>query len=889
MPAFMSIGKEEDWWVEPGDIKGDATGQYHVDWIKITSFGVEMKEERALNNWSGQQQSSTSRRQDREDRDQTPAQESDSEPRVNTLQVTKPHDMSSMKLIEWAKSGVQYDMQVDCCAGEEEDDYPYLSLLFLGVVPTKTDIDDTPSDSLEFTCKKCVTFTCEFDEDNNPVFSDYAEFGEEEASGVTTAAQRGLADYVPPDSDPNEGAGGASGAGPTGLALALVGGLPPVQQETKSYDQERRTLSIEKVGDIEFQLESFRADERLSTLFTCDLELRSDQISIEAADIVGHEVAFMIGDEEGREEDAREPRYFSGIITTFLVGEMASDRRRRYHATVMPTVWRLTQRSSSRVFQEVTVQDVVEQVFSDAGFSDYDLQGVTKTHPTMTYCVQYEESDFAFISRLLEEFGIFYYFKQEEGEHTLMLCDGPTAYVRCPEDPLSFAHDVHNEPRITAWRTHYSFVPGKYALIDYNFETPQEPIKAESTSQIDLPDNDQVEVFEYPGEFSDNEEGTNVADLRMQERETGHHFIHAVGCYDSLAPGMTIAVENLPGEDPDGPASSQRYLITGIRHQAEQLPEFGLSIVGYRNILVAIPEEVTFTPPRRTPRPRILGPQTAVVVGDKETDEGLVDTDKYGRIKVQFHWDREHEKDKDSSCWIRVVQLGSSGSMVIPRIGWEVVVSFINGDPDRPLVTGVVYNELQMPHHELVGAKHKTTLMTHSWPDGGKDNFNELTFHDEKDSEEVYFHAEKDFKHVVEHDYVLEVGEKDTGGQTTTVEGDMAVTVNQGNSERAISQGHDTVTVSWGDQTIDISSGTCKLSAGTAIELKVGGSTVAIDTSSITLTVGGSKVTIDNTGVTIEGMTVKVEASLQAELKGMMTSISGDAMLETKGGITMMQ
>jgi type VI secretion system secreted protein VgrG len=371
---------------------------------------------------------------------------------------------------------------------------------------------------------------------------------------------------------------------------------------------------------------------------------------------------------------------------------------------------------------------------------------------------------------------------------------------------------------------------------------------------------------------------------------------------------MTIAVESLPGL-PEGESTSTRYLVTGVRHAAEQLPEYGYSIIDYRNSFTCIPEDVPFAPPRVTPKPRIYGPQTAVVVGDKETDEEVVDTDEYGRVKVQFHWDRHGQKDKDSSCWMRVAQSlagGGYGAMALPRIGWEVVVSFLEGDPDRPLVTGVVYNELHKPYHALDAAKHKTVLMTRSFPGGGKENFNELTFHDEKDKEEIYFHAERDFKRVVEHDDVLEVGEKETGGQTITIEGDQTLTINKGDRTKSIKEGKETVTikgdrsvtiesgndglkVSSGNQTVEIASGKSELSAGQSIELKVGGNSVKIDSMGITLTVGGSTVKVDNMGVTLEGMNIKAAGSLMAEIKGMMVKVSADGMLQTKGGITMMQ
>ena len=911
MPAFMTIGKLPDSeasiysLVETlEDFKGDVSTGWHPDWILITAFGVDMKDEERESNWSVRQSPGKpaharatqarggSKAPDtgaRTNKAGDAAKKPEEKRRKNTLTVSKPTDSVSMRILSWTKSQERHDIQIDCCTTEE--DWPYMSLIFQGAFPTRTEIQEEPSDSIIFQWKRAIVLSYEFDSAGEYQVTDVAEFGElEESSGTTTAEQRGLANFVVQPPDPHEGAGRATASRPLGAALS--GGLPPADAESQDYDLERRALAIDDVDDLKFDLESVRGTERLSEPFTYDLELRSETTDIKPKDLVGHEVRFRIEDDRDKDIDGVEPRprHFSGIVASVLAGEMASDLRRRYHAVVVPTVWKLTQRSDCRVFQEKTVKDVVESVFGDAGFSDYDISGVTRQYPPMTCCIQYQETDFAFVSRLLEEAGIFYFFKHEEGSHKMMLCDGPTSYVSCPEDPLLFARDVHRDPRVTAWRAHYAFIPGKFDSRDYNFTTPKEPLSGKSSTQIDLPGIQDAEIFEYPGLYEDNEGGTTVADLRLQERETGHHFVHAVSCYDLLQPGMTVKVHKRPGEDPDGAQKDDLYLVTGVRFEVEQLPEYGMNMVGYRNSFTAIPEAVPFVPPRVTPRPRILGPHTAVVVGDKVSDEEVVDTDQYGRIKVQFHWDRHGKKDKDSCCWVRVAQATAGagyGTMMIPRIGWEVVVSFLDGDPDRPLVTGCVYNELHMPPHELPGAKHKSVIMSRSFPNGAKDNFNELTFHDEKDSEEIYFHAERDFKRVVEHDDILEVGEKETGSQTITIEGDQTITLNQG------------------DQVVDVAAGKIEVSAAKSVEHKVGGNAAKIDTSQIELKVGansikmtssgielkvgGSTVKLDSTGVTLKGMMVKIDASLQAEVKGMMPSVSGDGMLKTKGGITMMQ
>ncbi len=925
MPAFMTIGKYDgSQAVEPGDFRGDSTAVDHEGWIFVSGFSVEMKKGERLEEWNKRQGGKDDDKKKKQKQQKIkvkvgpnvqgeqvvtvdapktpddPKKKGDKKDKKgkpeNTVSIQKPTDSSSCKLLEWAKTSTQHDLQVDWLRTEEE--WPFLTMIFTGVQPTKVDLQEAPTDSLSFTWKTAKIFSWSFDESGTWLVGSVAEFGSDEdqkSSLSTTREDRGLQDFAPAHPDPHAGAAGVRAApGLQPLLVAALGDrLPPVEAQTKSYDHERRKLAVDAVNGLEFELESLTGEEALSRLFHFDLELRSTEIDIQAKDVVGQAIAFRLQDDPPELEEARPTRYFHGIISSFLHGEMASDRRRRYHATVVPALWKLSQRSDCRIFQKDAypeVLDIVEKVFSAAGFSDFDTQAVTRSHPAQPYCVQYQETDLAFVSRLLEDAGIFYYFKHEEEKHTLMLCDGSTGYVRCAEDPLRWASDVHRQPRLTSWRKVHALVPGKYDSRDFNFTTPQEPLKGQSSTHLDLPGIDELEVFEYPGRYEDNEQAKGCADLRLQEREVEHAFVHGVGAYDSLFAGVTIALENPPGAAEGEDKSSERWAVTAIQHCVEQLPEFGLSKVGYRATFTAIPEDVPFVPPRLTPKPRIYGPQTAIVVGDKETEEDLVDTDEYGRIKVQFHWDRQGKKDKDSSCWLRVAQslAGASwGAVALPRIGHEVLVSFLDGDPDRPLVTGAVYNELHKPHHELPGAKHKTVFMTRSFPNGAKDNFNELTFHDEKDKEKVYFHAERDFERVVEHADVLKIGEKEDGGQEVTIVGDQKFEITKGARESTIKSG-DKLTVTSGDISVEVSSGKETHKASGSIELEVGSSKIKIDTSSITLTVGGSTVKIDNTGVELKGMMIKAEGSISAEIKGMMTSISGDGMLKTKGGITMM-
>jgi type VI secretion system secreted protein VgrG len=304
----------------------------------------------------------------------------------------------------------------------------------------------------------------------------------------------------------------------------------------------------------------------------------------------------------------------------------------------------------------------------------------------------------------------------------------------------------------------------------------------------------------------------------------------------------------------------------------------------------------------------VHGSQTAVVVGPSGEE---IYTDKYGRVKVQFHWDREGKKDANSSCWVRVSSAwaGKSwGAIAIPRIGQEVIVDFLEGNPDRPLITGRVYNNEQMPPYSLPDNQTQSGLKSRSSKSGSTDTFNELRFEDKKGSEEVYFHAEKDLKTVVENNEVLEVGlvKKDPGKQTVTVHGDQTITVNDGNQATTIKKGDQTVDVTLGKQTITVKGNqattikqgnrTVELSMGNdTLTIKMGNQTTKLNLGksateamqSIELKVGQNSIKVDQMGVTIKGMMVKIEGQIQTEVKGLITKVDGTAMLMAKGGITM--
>jgi type VI secretion system secreted protein VgrG len=436
------------------------------------------------------------------------------------------------------------------------------------------------------------------------------------------------------------------------------------------------------------------------------------------------------------------------------------DRLHKYTAEVVPWLWFLTMTADCRIFQEKTVPDIIEQIFNDLGFSDFETQGIKGAHPVWEYCVQYRETDFDFVSRLMEQEGIFYYFRQEQGKHTLVLADQVNTYEDCPENEVtcgSSGRSVESDDMITSWAHEYVYRPGKWAQTDYNFESPGDSLMTNTNTIVELDKIDKYEVYDYPGEYAYKEDGNTIVKLRMEEEEVSHDVVVASSLCRTFRPGgkFTLTAHRNDAE------AGKSYVLLAVDHFASVSGVYATSsgsTVEYSNHFTCIPSSTVFRPARTTPKPIVQGSQTAVVVGPAGEE---IHTDKYGRVKVQFFWDREGQKDDKSSCWMRVAQLWAGqnwGSIHIPRIGQEVMVDFLEGDPDRPIVTGRVYNNDQMPPYELPANKTVSGIKSRSTKGGGPSNFNEIRFEDKKGGEELYIHAEKDKTIMVENDETATVG-----------------------------------------------------------------------------------------------------------------------------------
>jgi type VI secretion system secreted protein VgrG len=631
--------------------------------------------------------------------------------------------------------------------------------------------------------------------------------------------------------------------------------------------QKNRILSCTTpLGQDVLLLGAFSGTEGISQLFSYELSMISDRQDIAAKEIVGKSVTWRVLVKDTA------PRFFNGYVSRFTGSGLGLRQSRSYRARVVPWLWFLTRTANCQIFQKKSAPEIITSVFDDLGFSDYQLE-LKNNHPKRDYCVQYRESAFNFVSRLMEEEGIFYFFRHEDGKHTLVMADQKTSYKDLPANPI--------EPGATVdtFDHQYDYRPGKWTRTDYNFETPATNLLTSTNTLVDLPNITKYEMFDYPGDYLVKGDGTAGTKLRMEEEETAFDVATATSACATFTPGgkFTLIEPDVKSED------GKSYVVTSIEHTAIDV-DFQSSDrpSEYSNVFQCIPAAVTFRPARRTPRPLIVGAQTAVVVGPAGEE---IYTDKYGRVKIQFFWDRKGKKDENSSCWVRVAEnwAGKNWGIVFnPRIGQEVVVEFLEGDPDRPIITGRVYNADQMPPYDLPANQTQSTIKTRSSKGGSTDNFNELRFEDKKGKEEVYFHAEKDFNRVVENNDTLKVGspQADDGSQTIEIYKDRTETVKTGNETVTVEQGNRSVTISMGNESLEIKMGnqTTKIDLGSS-------STEAMQ--SIELKVGQSSVKLDQMGVTIQGMMISIQGQVQTQVKGTMTQVNGDAMLQMQGGITM--
>ena len=505
--------------------------------------------------------------------------------------------------------------------------------------------------------------------------------------------------------------------------------------------QEHRLISIASpLSKDELLLTSFEGDEYISRLFEYKLEVLSSNLDIKPEQLIGEQVVVSLQDGINRK--------YSGYVSHFTFGEIKADNLRQYTLTIVPWLWFLGKTNNHRVFQDKNTKDIVSGILKDYGFNDFDFkaQGGKKRE----YCVQFNESDLHFISRLLEEDGIAYFFKQKNDVHKLILVDKENAYEFCKEKEVTYSKGNQTESQITQWEHAYQFRKGEWTISDYNFKEPRKKLVISSKTKNKYSGVKKYEHYEYPAMY-DTTLGKELVSIRMEAEEATIDTIAAVSDCSTFYAGGKFTISKHAAK-----SEKDTYIITGIHHRAIDSSYFsgheGKS--EYGNNFVCIPDKVHFRPLNRHNKPSVNGPLSALVTGPSG-DEIYID--EFGRIKVQFFWDREGKNDENTTCFIRVVQPWAGkqwGTSFIPRIGMEVIVNFINGDPDRPLITGSVYNANNMPPFE---SKTQSGIKTHSTVGGTSSNYNELRFDDLKGSEQIFIHAEKNMDTEVEHDETITV------------------------------------------------------------------------------------------------------------------------------------
>jgi type VI secretion system secreted protein VgrG len=521
--------------------------------------------------------------------------------------------------------------------------------------------------------------------------------------------------------------------------------------------------------------------EELGRLGDYKLDLLSERGDINLDKILGQRVTIKM------ELPDDKFRYFTAYVTRFAqVGTVG--RYHSYQATLKPWFWFLTRTADCRMFQEKTAAEIIKEVLGEHPLADFKLE-LTGTYRKREYCVQYRETDFNFLSRIMEEEGMYYYFRHGERTNTLVLADAYSAHSPSGKGQLPFIPPERfarpDQDHVSSWQLEREVQPGKYVLDDHDFQKPSVDLQVKTSVQRANKEADS-EVFDYPGEYLTTGEGDHYVLTRMEELQAQFELAYAETNARDVAVGHLLKLTGHTRTD-----QNREYLIVAATHQLQSNEYESADTAGavYQCNFTALHSKQAFRPRQMTPRPTVQGPQTAVVVGPSGDE---IYTDKYGRVKVQFRWDRLAKGDQNSSCWIRVSHPWAGknwGMIAIPRIGQEVIVDFLEGDPDQPIITGRVYNAEQMPPWELPANMTQTGVLTRSSKGGSGANANAIRFEDKKGSEQLWIHAEKnqdievenDETHWVGHDRTKTIDHDETShikhDRTETVDNNETITI----------------------------------------------------------------------------------------------------------------
>lgn len=649
------------------------------------------------------------------------------------------------------------------------------------------------------------------------------------------------------------------------------------------------------LGGEQVKLERARCTERLGHPFVMQVEIISALGEIDLLPHLGKPVVVTM-----YEDDELRKRFHALIAHGEFTQESGSGFH--YKLTARPFTHWLDQNRDMAIFQDLTAPDIIKQVLGNAGVSDFELK-LSKNYRPREYCVQYRESDLAFIQRLMEEEGIYYYWRHEPDKHVMMLCDAPSAHAAGTPAALPFITTAASVNRVgSSQRGGFSHTLDTFAekvasggqasttLRAWNFKKPERPLQAQAKDPQAHP-HDNREYYDYPGRFEEEAHGSDLSDKQLASLRRDRQFYYGRTQAVSVACGTKLGVTGHPAGrfNADFLIVQAEHVMQTETYRAKQEDKTADNEEHTHVTFEAIPAGTTFHLPETTPKPLVKGMETAIVSGPAGEE---IYTDEFGRIKVRFHWDRASTPGEKSTCFVRIAQFGGLGNISIPRIGEEVMVQFLEGNPDKPLITGVVFNKAQMPIYDLPEHKTRSLWRTKSYPGGKSTTFpdtmpldtgspaaNELRFEDKSGREEVFLHAEKDLKTRVRHDSTLQVGHDEElligHDRKDEVRRDETTTIGRNQTEliKAL-------------RDIEVKA-TDKLTIGQSQTVEAGTTISITAQTSITIKVGNSKITMNAAGITIDAPTVTVKGQGTCKVTSPMTQLEGSGMNKITGGIVL--
>lgn len=652
------------------------------------------------------------------------------------------------------------------------------------------------------------------------------------------------------------------------------------------------------LGGEQVEFVSLTAQEALSSPFEIELVVTSTLGELDLAPHIGERVGVTVY------QDDEKVRYLNGYLTEAVFLRETADGF-YYNLSLRPFLYFMDTASGFAIYQEKTVLDIIKDVFARIGFTDVEYLAAESYEP-YEYCVQYSESDFNFISRLMEQEGLYYFFRHYEDRHEMVICDRHTQHQETPVGGLAFnpTAEVSQSYRASSqwgsklylrkWTERVASTGHeRVSLRDFDFKKPSKAVegRASDDAQHEL---DSYEHYEYPGHFIEDGRGQRLSKARLEEYRAMRRTYAAETTAKGLCTGTTVTVFQHPHD-----RFNRDYLVvsTTLALQSHSYRSGTGARDEDRLHFVAIPADTQFRAPAVTPKPRVVGLESAIVSGPEgET----IYTDEYGRVKVRFHWDRSDTTGERSTCWIRVSQTGGLGNIILPRIGHEVLVDFLHGDPDKPVVTGRVFNKEHMPIYDLPANKTRALWRTLTYGEAnqnpaetwkldtdeghkGTPLANEIRFEDKAGDEEIFVHAQKYMNTRVRYDCSMHIGHDEEykvghdryrwvqndekveieGNREYTLTENEKNTIKEGNRTTDIKRGNDELTLDIGNLTIKCEKGKILIEAMQEIKLQVG------PTTSLTLTPAGAKLT--STKIDVDGKA--------------MTQVSGGGMLIEKGGL----